>query len=210
MKRLVLAFAAVMMMSGAAMAQGPQGGPQMKDGPRPSKEQMAKMRTDKMVKDYGLNEKQAKKVAKLNEKYAESLPPMGGGKCDKCKKHGQKHPQMKDGQMPEGCDKAPQMKDGQVPPQKPQGCDKAPKDGQAPKDCCKQGGHGHHGGPAPQMDEKKMEKMAKDRQAYDKKLQKIMTPEQYAKYKADNKARGGRHGKPGEKPAPRKTNAVLD
>ena len=40
-------------------------------------EQMAKMRTDAVVKKYGLNEEQAKKLLDLNTRFAGKIRPMG-------------------------------------------------------------------------------------------------------------------------------------
>jgi Spy/CpxP family protein refolding chaperone len=74
MKKMVLAFAATMMMT-AAMAQE-NNAPARRDMPRMDRTEMLKQRTDNTVKQYGLNEEQAKKLLELNTKYADKL---GGG-----------------------------------------------------------------------------------------------------------------------------------
>lgn len=69
MKRLVLAIAAAMVMS-YGMAQNSQ----EKKGPREmtdaQKTEMAQKQTDRMVKDLGLNTKQAAALLDLNKEYA--------------------------------------------------------------------------------------------------------------------------------------------
>ena len=73
MKKTILAIAAAMMMSANVMAQGNEQRPQMDPA------EMMKARTEQMVKDYGLNEEQAKQVGELNQKYAGKIPMMRGG-----------------------------------------------------------------------------------------------------------------------------------
>ena len=70
---MILAFAAAVMMSANVMAQNER--PQ---GQQMDRAEMLKLRTDQMVKDYGLNEDQAKKVLDLNTKYADKIPMMRG------------------------------------------------------------------------------------------------------------------------------------
>lgn len=70
MKKILMTLAAAFMMSAAAFAQGGFGGGQI------DPEQMIKMRTDRTVEQYKLNEDQAKKVLELNKKYNDRL--MGG------------------------------------------------------------------------------------------------------------------------------------
>ncbi len=65
MKQMIIAIAAAVMFSSAAMAQNQEKG--MK------KEEMVKHRTEKMVKDYDLNEKQAAQLLELNTKYADNM-----------------------------------------------------------------------------------------------------------------------------------------
>lgn len=77
MKKIILAIAAVMTMT-TAMAQGDnqQGRPERK---KMDKTEMVKMRTDRTVKQYGLNEEQAKQLLELNNKYADLMGPGMGG-----------------------------------------------------------------------------------------------------------------------------------
>ena len=95
MKRIILAVAAVFVMSAAAQAQCSD----HKEGKQCKKEQMIQSRTDRMVKRYGLDEEQAKKLKELNEEYA-GLMPMRSAPRPGCK--GQACP---DQQAGKGCDK---------------------------------------------------------------------------------------------------------
>ena len=72
MKKLVLTMIAMVTMSLSAMAQDTA---QVRRQFNP--EQMAKMRTDAVVKKYGLNEEQAKKLLDLNTRVAGKIRPMG-------------------------------------------------------------------------------------------------------------------------------------
>ena len=90
MKKMILAIAATMMLT-TAMAQGnnQQG---RRNGQRPDRTEMIKMRTDRTVEQYKLNADQAKQLLELNTKYADTMfggfggrggrgggPRMGGG-----------------------------------------------------------------------------------------------------------------------------------
>lgn len=72
MKKLVLTMIAMVTMSLCAMAQDTA---QVRRQFNP--EQMAKMRTDAVVKKYGLNDDQAKKLLDLNTRFAGKIRPMG-------------------------------------------------------------------------------------------------------------------------------------
>lgn len=72
MKKLVLTMIAMVTMSLSAMAQDTA---QVHRQFNP--EQMAKMRTDAVVKKYGLNDDQAKKLLDLNTRFAGKIRPMG-------------------------------------------------------------------------------------------------------------------------------------
>lgn len=65
-----MTIVAAVMFSSAAMAQDQEKGKK--------KEEMAKHRTEKMVKDYDLNESQAAKLLELNTKYADKMRPHHG------------------------------------------------------------------------------------------------------------------------------------
>ena len=116
--------------------------------------EMVKNRTEEQVKQYKLNEEQAKQLEALNTKYAEKMGfgfmMMGGGRG---------MGRGMGGQRPQGGGMGPGM--GQGGPQ---------------------GGFG--GGQMPQMSEEqraqmqeRMRQMQENMQAYDKELEQIMTPE---------------------------------
>lgn len=67
MKQIVMTIVAAVMFSSAAMAQGQEKGKK--------KEEMVKHRTEMMVKDYNLDDKQAKQLLELNTKYADKMRP---------------------------------------------------------------------------------------------------------------------------------------
>ena len=72
---MMLAIAAMMIVSTASMAQDNN---EKKQPRKMDKTEMVKHRTDRMVKEYGLDEAQAKKLLELNTTYADKMPRMGG------------------------------------------------------------------------------------------------------------------------------------
>ena len=172
MKQIIMTLAVVLFVGSTALAQE-------KNDNR--KQEMIKHRTERTVKDYNLNDKQAKKLLDLNTKYADMMRPMH--------RHGGPGRHSMNGQRPE----PPKDMKGRRP--------EPPKDmkgrrPEPPKDM-----KGEMPEP-PRGDRKEMrEKMEKDMKAYDEELQKIMTPEQYKSYKADmEKRRMERpHGPRGER-----------
>lgn len=71
-----MAIAAMMVISTASMAQDNN---EKKQVPRKmDRTEMVKHRTDRMVKEYGLDEAQAQKLLELNTAYADKMPRMGG------------------------------------------------------------------------------------------------------------------------------------
>ena len=70
MKRIIIALTALITIATTSMAQDDI------RRERPSKEEMAKHRTEAMVKQYDLNESQQAKLLELNTKYAEKMGPM--------------------------------------------------------------------------------------------------------------------------------------
>ena len=76
MKKMILALVAVMSMT-AAQAQ--DGNRQRGERRQMDKTEMAKHRTDEVVKQYGLDEQQAAKLLELNKKYADKMGPRMGG-----------------------------------------------------------------------------------------------------------------------------------
>lgn len=106
MKKIVLALIAAVTINVHVQAQ--DNSKVQKEGKRPDKTEMVKHHTERMVKEYGLSDKQAKKLLTLNTKYADKMKPM---------RHG--HPK---GPRPEEGNQADTKKvDGNKPPQKPQG-----------------------------------------------------------------------------------------
>ena len=165
MKKLMMIMAAAF-LSSAAFAQGfgnfDQG-------------EMVKNRTEEQVKQYKLNDEQAKKLEALNTKYAEKMGMgfmmMGGGRgFGGARRGGQGGP-------------------GGMGPGGPGGM------GQGGP----QGGFG--GGQMPQMSEEqraqmqeRMKQMQENREAYDKELEEIFTPEQFKAYKEDQEKNRSRRG----------------
>jgi|GEM_PF-1485596 len=189
MKKIMFALVACMMMSASAFAQeNVQRKPQQFDKPM-----TVEQRTQAVVERYNLNEKQAKKLLALNKKYEGKLPQGG------MRHHGMR---------PNGNNQF----DRPAPPQNGQFDEKnAPKstDVQRPEPPKDQMGNRP---PMPPRDgkgmnqNKDMEKMKKNHDAYEKKLKKIMGDSTYQRYKQDQKnlhKRGPQQGKAahhGDKP----------
>ena len=166
MKKLIITLMAAALISATATAQKEDKCkcPEKKF----DKTEMAKHRTDDMVKEYKLSDKQAKQLLELNTKYADKMrPPRHHGPKPG---HGPKADEK--GQRPE----PPKANDkGQRP--------EPPKDGQRPERP-KDGKHeAHH---------KQMQETMK---AYEAELQKIMTPDQFKAYQSDMQNRHKHHPK---------------
>ncbi|MBO4314435.1 MAG: DUF4890 domain-containing protein [Prevotella sp.] len=76
MKKTIFAFIAAITLSTSVMAQN-------EEGRRPQRQQMdrtemVKVRTERMVQEYGLNEAQAAKLQELNTSFIDKMPRMGG------------------------------------------------------------------------------------------------------------------------------------
>ena len=160
MEKTMMAIAAAMMMSATVMAQNeqPQGqGPRQMD-----RAEMIKARTEQVVKEYGLNEEQAKKLEALNTEYFEKMPMM-------------RFPRQQ-GQAGQGQGQRPQRQEGQM--------------GQRPQ---RQPGDSLRRGQRPQGDRPQMnfEEMRKNMEEYNAALEKIMTEEQFAKYRENMGRRMG-------------------
>ena len=95
MKKVMILSLSLMMLSGSAMAQEKLSDGQDSKAMRPKRVRMTKEQmTEKMVNDLKLDEKQAKKVTKLNKKFKTLIegeqqnnmkgqrPPMGQGRPD--------------------------------------------------------------------------------------------------------------------------------
>ena len=158
MKQMIMTFLAAVMVSTAAVAQDKDCNKPSEDNNR--KQEMVKHRTDKMVEDYQLNDKQAKKLLALNKEYADKMRPPHHGPHGHHGSHGMR------GQRPE-----------------------------PPKDEMK----GERPEPPKGDRQDRRKEMMETMKAYDAELQKIMTTEQYEKYKADmqqrhEKGHKGPHG----------------
>ena len=159
MKTTMMALVAALMMSATVMAQNeqPQGqGPRQMD-----RAEMIKARTEQVVKEYGLNEEQAKQLEALNTEYYEKMPMM-------------RFPRQQ-GQAGQG--QRPQRQMGQGQGQRPQ---------RQPGDSLRRGQRPQ--GDRPQMN---FEEMRKNMEEYNAALEKIMTQEQYAKYRENMGRRMG-------------------
>lgn len=161
MKKIILAMAMTLLMSGTALAQQ-NDNKQMR---RPDPAQMAQNMTERMVKRYGLDSKQEAKLLELNKEYAGKMPMMGRPRGGRPGMHGGR-PGM-GGKQPDMNGKQPDMNGKQpgtenhdstmTPPQRPS---------------------------KEEMD-KRFKEMKADREAYNAKVKKIMTKKQYKKYTED-------------------------
>lgn len=159
MKQFMMTLVAALFISSAAFAYD-------KDDKDTRKQEMIKHRTEQTVKDYNLNDEQAKQLLELNTKYADKMRRPHRGRH-----HG---PHGMKGKRPESphCDGKCKCPDAP----------KGDKKGERPEP------------PKGDMKEKRAE-MAATMKAYDEELQKIMTPEQYKNYKADMAKRHPHHKK---------------
>ena len=76
MKKIMFSMAAAILMSASALAQTDNAPQQRSEA---DQAEMIKQRTENTVKQYGLNEDQAKQLLELNTKYADKMP-MGFGR----------------------------------------------------------------------------------------------------------------------------------
>lgn len=150
MKKMMITMLAALMIVGSATAQ---------DRQRPSKEEMAKMRTERMAERYGLNEAQKAKLLELNTEYADVMRPMG----------------PPPGMQRPGNGERPQA---------------APGNGERPQGGQGQGNRPRFGAPNPEMQQRMAE--------YETKLEKILTPDQMAKYNEDKANFRQHRGRPGQ------------
>ena len=73
MKKMMMTLLAAVMVSTAAVAQNKDDNKSPQDNNR--KQEMVKHRTDRLVKDYQLNDQQARQLQELNTKYADKMRP---------------------------------------------------------------------------------------------------------------------------------------
>ena len=158
MKTKLFAFIAAMMVSTSMMAQGTVRESGIRTDRAPrDKATMIKEYTEKMTKDYELTEEQAAQVLELNTKYAEKLPWFG---------HRMRRPEGGP-RLREGAPIA--REDGATPPEG----DRGPKiERQRPTEA--------------QFQARRAEMDANVKE-YNAELEKIMTPEQFAKYQDNMK-----------------------
>lgn len=107
MKKVMLTMVAVLMMSATAMAQDNNGPRQRR---HMDKAEMVKMQTERMVKDYGLDEAQQAKLLELNTQFAGKLQ-MGGPRGPRGPRGGQGG--QRGGQRVDGQTGATQQANGQ-------------------------------------------------------------------------------------------------
>ena len=137
-----------------------------------SKEEMAQVRTKKMVAQYGLNKKQEAKLLELNQWFETQFPtPRPGGPM--------RGPKGKPAGKPEV--------DGQTGASPKAEADKAEKP--TPPEAGQE--QGHRGGPQHVRMHPKKEQAI--HQQYDERLQKILTKKQYKQYTADRQQRHHQH-----------------
>ena len=72
MKKMIIAIASAVIVSTTVMAQDKS---EQKEYKQVDKTEMVKHRTERMVKDYGLNATQQQQLQALNEKYADKIGP---------------------------------------------------------------------------------------------------------------------------------------
>ena len=71
MKKMMMTLLAAVMVSTAAVAQNKDDNKSPQDNNR--RQEMVKHRTDRLVKDYQLNDQQARQLLELNTKYADKM-----------------------------------------------------------------------------------------------------------------------------------------
>ena len=153
MKKSIMTLAiALLMGSSMASAQDNQDRPQR---PRMDRQELTQRRTDMMVKQYGLNDEQAKKLLELNTEFAKKMGPGAMGR------------------RPAGGPRPRWNQNGAMPNMDMNGMDP-----QAMPDFSRQNG------PNPER-LKRMAQREENRKAYEAELKKILTEEQFSKYKAD-------------------------
>lgn len=92
MKNLMMGMALAVFVAGAANAQ---------DAPRKTMDERAMMTTERMVKELGLDEKQAEKVKSINARYAEKMEAMQAGRQDEVRGRNEKRDALRKEHMEE-------------------------------------------------------------------------------------------------------------
>lgn len=180
MKQIIISIVAVLLISTTAIAQDNQGN-------RPERRQidqkeMIQRRTDEMVKRYGLNKEQAKELLSLNTKMADKMRPLRGMRSGgRGMGRGGQGTGRGGQRMGRGNRFQRQQGDSlrlQRPQQRRQGDSlrlQRPQQRQQMR---------------PQM----TKEMIEQQKAYEGELQKILTPEQFKAYQADEKQRQQQFG----------------
>ena len=111
MKKMMMTLMAAMLISATAIAENKEKCNCQGKDKKPDKTEMVKHRTDETVKRYQLNDKQAKQLLDLNNKYADKMGPHGGphrhgshgapGRGPKVDDNGQRPEPPKDMKRPE-------------------------------------------------------------------------------------------------------------
>ncbi len=180
MKKMLMALAAAMMTSANAMAQDDNEKAKLDAKPTEKTDvvrrdrkpfdraEMIQRQTDETVKAYGLDEEQASKLLELNTRFADKRMPRMGRRPEGRPNGNFRH-----------------RDDAQAP------AEEAKADGQKPNEEVK-----GEGRPQMRRGNGDREEMRKAMEEYESEVQKIMTPEQYEKYKADRQKRfrEGRRG----------------
>lgn len=148
-KAMLICASMALLLSSGAFAQGNGQRPQRE---RPDEATMVKMRTERMVKELGLDETQEAKLLELNQKYPRMMMGGPGGPGGP----GMGRPPM-DGQRPDGEESGVKAKNS-----KKAKSDKKKDDGGRP-----------------QMTEEQMKQIKADREAYEAGLKEILTEEQF-------------------------------
>ncbi len=168
MKKTMITMVAMAAFSLAALAQSQHDG----EHKQLSKEEMAQVRTKKMVAQYGLNKKQETKLLELNQWFETQFPtPRPGGPMRGPKGKPADKPEV-DGQTGASPKAEADNHKEQTPPEAGQG-------------------QGHRG--RPQHVRMHPQKEQAIHQQYDERLQKILTKKQYKQYTADRQQRHHHH-----------------
>ena len=185
MKKTLIITATALMLCVGANAQE-DGQRQRRE--RPDEATMLKERTDRMAKEYGLDEAQTAKLLELNQKYAGKMGPMMGGPggpgMGRPPRDAQKDEQATEDNTTKSSKKAKKSKKAKT-------TDNADTNS---GENVQQGG-GRPGG-MPRMTEEQMKEMRANREAYEAELKGIMTEKQFETYQ-NNMKRGPQGRGPG-------------
>ncbi len=166
MKQTIFALVLMLGMSLCVQAQDNK-----QERRRPDKNEMVKMRTDRMAERYGLNDNQKAALLKLNTQYADSMA-FGGQRGPRGIRNFDKNAEVK------------VEKNADVKVEK-----KVEKKSDVKAEKKER--------PSREQMQAQMKKFAATQQAYEAEVKKILTEEQYGKYTEDRKQM--RQGRPGRR-----------